>query len=107
MRPTSFGLGLISCSALDAELVARDHKGARQAQKIEWVARRERCRNEVDDITAMRSGRDGARDRDAVVARVGREDERVVAAVFERSVALIGHIKSIAHCARTVVDVRA
>jgi len=93
-------------SSLDAELVTGDDERARQPDQIERVACRERSRNEIHDVTAMRSCRDRARNRDTVVACVRREDERVIPAVFERAFALIGHIESIARCARTVVDVR-
>src|SRR6476660_7595783 len=103
-------------SGLDANRVGGHHERARHADEIERIACRELRRDEIDDVTAMRTGRDRARERDAFRARVCGKDERVVATItqwmlarafmpfVERVVALIGHVQSIAHFARTVVD---
>jgi hypothetical protein len=112
LRPRSADLGLrrpgSRGSALDSDRVAGDDERARQADEIEWVARRELCRHDVDHVSAMRTGSDRARERDAAFACFRRKDKRVVTPIgeraFERVVALIGHFQSMTRFARTVVD---
>src|SRR5262249_46314306 len=68
----------------DADFVPAHRQRARHTDERNWIARHKTAGHDVDDLSARFAGRDRALERDAVVALLRPDDERVVRAVVQR-----------------------